>query len=207
MNPAESQLLQNFLDQLTRAGKTTKDPEADALIARAVDKQPDAVYLLVQRTLLLEQALSNAKTQIAQLQTQPQGERPSGGGSFLDSGSAWGRPAVDSNRSSPPPPTALNTSPPSTSTPSVLGGGGGSFLGNIAATAAGVAGGAFLFEGIGSLLGHHSSGLGEMGAFPGASENVTVNNYYPGETSDRGDGGLSDPDDLDGDFSDDSMSI
>jgi len=61
----------------------------------------------------------------------------------------------------------------------------GSFLGNAAATAAGVAGGAFLFQGLENLFGH------QAGAFPGASlpaetvENVTVNNFgaNPGDAS------------------------
>lgn len=57
----------------------------------------------------------------------------------------------------------------------------GSFLGTAAATAAGVAGGAFLFQGIESLLGHHGSGGGffdTASATPEHVENVTINEYY-----------------------------
>ncbi len=89
MNQQERQLLDSFLDQLVRVGNLPKDPEADQLIARAVARQPDAVYLLVQRALLLEQALEQAKAQIAQLQQQAQ-SRSAGDSSFLGGG-AWGR--------------------------------------------------------------------------------------------------------------------
>src|SRR3981189_1533140 len=53
MNPQESEVLQNFLDQLVRVRGVDKVPQADAMIKRAVAQQPDAAYLLVQRTLLL----------------------------------------------------------------------------------------------------------------------------------------------------------
>jgi hypothetical protein len=58
-------------------------------------------------------------------------------------------------------------------------GGGGGFLRSAAATAAGVAGGALLFQGIESLFGQHASAgiLGGQGATPGLGETV-VNNYY-----------------------------
>ncbi|HTV45007.1 MAG TPA: DUF2076 domain-containing protein, partial [Stellaceae bacterium] len=58
-------------------------------------------------------------------------------------------------------------------------GGGGGFLRSAAATAAGVAGGALLFQGIESLFGQHASAgiLGERGMTPGLGETV-VNNYY-----------------------------
>ena len=55
MTPQETQMLQDFLDQLTRAQVATKDHEAQILIARAFAQQPDAAYLVVQRALLLEQ--------------------------------------------------------------------------------------------------------------------------------------------------------
>jgi hypothetical protein len=63
-------MLQDFLNQLTRAQVATKDHEAQILIARAFAQQPDAAYLVVQRALLLEQALKQAQAQLAQLQQQ-----------------------------------------------------------------------------------------------------------------------------------------
>ena len=84
MNAQEREVLENFLNLLTEIRGVRKDPEADAIIARAIAQQPDAAYLLVQRALLLEQALNQAKAQIAELQS---GRQPAGG-SFLDS-SIW----------------------------------------------------------------------------------------------------------------------
>ena len=66
------------------------------------------------------------------------------------------------------------------------GAGGGGFLRSAAATAAGVAGGALLFQGISSLFGnHYAGGLMSGGMTPGLGETV-VNNYYG---SDAGGGG------------------
>ena len=66
MNPHERAILENFLDQLVRVRGTRKIPEAVAMIRRAVDRQPDAAYLLVQRSLMLGQALEDdSLTQIA----------------------------------------------------------------------------------------------------------------------------------------------
>jgi len=63
------------------------------------------------------------------------------------------------------------------------GGGGGGFLRSAAATAAGVAGGALLFQGISSLFGnHYAGGLMGGGMTPGLGESV-VNNYYGSDTA------------------------
>ena len=57
-------------------------------------------------------------------------------------------------------------------------GGGIGFLRSAAATAAGVAGGALLFQGFESLFGpHYAGGLSGAGMTPGLGETV-VNNYY-----------------------------
>jgi hypothetical protein len=94
MSPQDSQTLHDFLAQLIQARGIQKDPEADALIQRAVEQQPDAAYLLVQRSLLMEQALNNAKGRIAALENQvrsiPQGQGGrQGDGQFPDPNS-WG---------------------------------------------------------------------------------------------------------------------
>lgn len=213
MTPQETQALQEFLSQLTQVQGITKDPQASSMIAAAFARQPDAGYLLVQRTMLQDQALATARAQINQLQAQLQAEREArggaAGGSFLDPASAWGNSASDGGRTggfgagagrmAPPPvparyqqpqamapqyadPQAGQYAPPQR--PGFFGGGGGSsFLGNMAATAAGVAGGAFLFQGIESLMGHHGSGanglMGQNGGLP--TENTTVNNFYGSE--------------------------
>jgi uncharacterized protein len=75
------------------------------------------------------------------------------------------------------------------------GGAGGGFLRSAAATAAGVAGGALLFQGISSLFGnHYAGGLMSGGMTPGLGETV-VNNYYGNDAGGAGGGGdwSSDP--------------
>jgi hypothetical protein len=160
MNPQERELLQDFLRQLVEIRGVHKNPEAQALVARAFAQQPDAPYLLVQRALLLEQALSSAKAQIAELQNAQAG---SSGRSFLSGANVWGRSAeqafqrptlsVDGRPIPANPERPSSTPSPATAPMSPF----GSFLGQAAATAAGVAGGAFLFQGLESLLGAHGA--------------------------------------------------
>jgi len=51
MNAHEREVLENFLNQLTEIRGVSKNPEADAIIARAIAQQPDASYLLARTTL------------------------------------------------------------------------------------------------------------------------------------------------------------
>lgn len=218
MTPQESQSLREFLDQLTQVRGISKDPQAGSMIAAAVAQQPDAAYLLVQRALLQDQALNAARAQLAQLQSQLQAEREAargGAGGFLDPASAWGNSAYADPRAtgmaparsaqrydnpsapqynapapqySAPPPQQFAPAPQARSGFFGGGGGGGSFLGSMAATAAGVAGGAFLFQGIENLMGHHGGASGLMGQAGGAlpAENTTINNFYGAENDGAG---------------------
>ncbi|WP_045726643.1 DUF2076 family protein [Xanthomonas sp. GPE 39] len=200
MTPQEQQLLEDFLARLRSASGVAKDPQADALIHARLADQPDAAYLLVQRSLLLEHALEAAKAQIAQLQqaTPP----PPPATSFLGQGF---------NAAPPPLPSA-----PAPAAPGwrerLFGGGaatpepapapaaarGPSFLSTAATTAAGVAGGMFLFEGVESLLGGRHGGFfggGGGGQQEVVVENVT-NNYY--------DAPMQDDQDVSQDYQDDT---
>jgi len=147
LNPQERALLQEFLQRLIQIRGIEKDPHADALIAQAVAQQPDAAYLLVQRALLLEQALDAAKVEIAQLN-----DRLRGGGErgFLAEANRWGQSEQTAQRATlsvsgrPIPAEPASASPAPVALPSRAPLSG--FLGQAAATAAGVAGGAFLFQ-------------------------------------------------------------
>jgi len=212
MTPQERSLLESFLAQLVQVRSVNKDPEAQRLIEQAVAEQPDATYLVVQRALLLNQALEQAKARIAALE-QAEAGRDRG---FLDpNASGWGNqssgpasgPAAGyrgqtAGYGGPPanapayppsyggPPAYAPAYPPAYGAPP-MGGGFSSFLGQAAATAAGVAGGEFLFQGIENMFGHHGGfgggggpgfgggGYGGEGfANAGPTEDVTINNYY-----------------------------
>jgi uncharacterized protein len=182
MTPQEQQLIEDFLARVRSAAGVAKDPQADALIRERLAGQPDAAYLLVQRTLLLEHALEQAKAQIAQLQQAVPPAPPAS--SFLGQGfnaappplppapepqaaPGW-RERLFGGGSSAPPPAPV-------AAPAAR---GSSFLGTAATTAAGVAGGMLLFEGVESMFGgHHGGFLGGGSSQPTVVENVT-NNYY-----------------------------
>lgn len=192
MSPQENQLLHNFLQQLCEVRLTAKDPEVAAQIARASAAQPDAVYLLVQRTLLQDQAMQAAQQQIAQLQEQlaRQSSAPASG-FFGNSGVAWG------NSSAALPAATAPAQPAS----SFFGGNAGSLLGTVAATAAGVAAGAFLFQGLGSLMGgaHHPAGAASAAALD-QDVGLIPNSFADEASSSAQFDGVAGGDDL-GDFS------
>lgn len=175
MTTDEQRLLEPLLKQLTAIKSVAKDPDAQRLIEAAGHQQPDALYLLVQKALLQEQAIEALRTQVASLEGQLSSVRTApGAGGFLDR-NPWGAPTRQ--------PTSVATNPgyspfPPTAAPSPFGG----FLGAAAATAAGVAGGAFLFHGIESLL-HHPQGSDFHGAgyqTGQGPESVSINHHHQG---------------------------
>jgi len=216
MTPQENDLITTLLARLKNAGGQPKDPEADALIRKAMTEQPDAPYYLVQTVLIQDLSLHNAEQRIADLEKQladaQQAAKPTAtsflGGLFGSrqpappAGSAppagpWTRSPQVAAAPPAPPYSQGGYSQPGYSQPmpgggGFMGGGGGGFLQSAAATAAGVAGGALLFQGISSLFGnHYAGGLMGAGMTPGLGETV-VNNYYgsdPGSDFSGGDAG------------------
>ena len=152
MDAQEREKLTRFLQQLALAQVGAKDGEAEQLIQAACGRQPDAHYLLVQRSLLLEQALENAQAEITQLKAVQAGQRGAAG-SFLSS-NAWGNSALPA--ATPPPVAALPPNSPAAAS-SFLNGG---LLGTVAGTAAGVLAGSFLFQGIENLMGNQGGKSG-----------------------------------------------
>lgn len=179
MSPSDSQKLHDFLGQLVQARGVQKDPEADALIQRAVAQQPDAAYLLVQRALLMEQALDSTRAQIAALENrlhQQQGHAQGGG--FLDPHS-WGNRRQVSHPQSHHMhyQHAMPDSMGRGMGGFLRGGRGGGLLGSIAATAAGVAAGSFLFHGLDNLFHDHD---GNNGAHLLGGENLASSSDLSG---------------------------
>jgi len=168
MNPQEYEALRALLAQLVQIRGVKKDPEADALIQLAVAQQPDATYLLAQRVLLLGVALEQARARATE--RGPEVQRSPN--DYIGSGAARQPLAAPGAGSSLPVAPGVGTSATAPS-----------FLQQAATTAAGVAGGAFLFQGIEDIFGHHGGLFAghDAATFMPATEEVTVNNYYPSE--------------------------
>lgn len=154
------------------------------MIRDAIAAQPDASYLLVQQVIMQQAALGQAQARIEALEQQARARqaRPSAASaepSFLSGG--W-----SSTPAQTPLPRDPAGPPPATAPLAVKGSSGlGNFLRGAATTAAGVAGGALLFQGIENLLGgQHSGGfLGGQPPIAGAPEiveNNTLINEYQG---------------------------
>ena len=137
MTPHEKELLQKFLNELNNTSVQQKDSDAYTLITESAKKQPDAMYLLVQRSMGLEMALQVAQKQMAELQSNSSAAKPAS--SFLSDNNAWGRQAVPAG-------AQARTG----AQPSAWGSG---MLGAIATTAIGVVAGSMLYQGIQSMMG------------------------------------------------------
>lgn len=137
MTPHEKELLQKFLNELNNTSVQQKDSDAYTLITESAKKQPDALYLLVQRSMGLEMALQVVQKQMAELQSNSSAAKPAS--SFLSDNNAWGRQAVPAG-------AQARTG----AQPSAWGSG---MLGAIATTAIGVVAGSMLYQGIQSMMG------------------------------------------------------
>lgn len=195
MTPHEQELLERFLADMTATRAGQKDPQAEALIREAAARQPDAVYLLVQRALQLDQALQLTQAEVQRLQDELEraragGKAPDRGG-FLSDPYAWGSQPAPAAAPSAGAQTSVSGQPlrpvaasqPQSVQPQATaavgqqqpaaqarpaGWGGSGMLGTVAGTAAGVVGGAFLFQGIQNLM--HRNDPAPEASHPLASE-------------------------------------
>lgn len=219
MTPQERELIDGLFQRLKSADTPQKDREAEDLINKRTVELPATPYLLVQTALVQEHALAAAQQRIAQLEkdleaAKAQAPTPaaSGSTSFLGGllgGGRWNQggaapaaagPGAAAPRSSvpitapaPQPAFAAAGAAPYAAAPA-----SGGFLHSALTTAAGVAGGALLFDGLSSLLFHRPGPFGPYigagwgggyGGSPwGSGGNVyeTVNNYgtqQPGQNA------------------------
>jgi uncharacterized protein len=171
MTPEERQLLTALFDRIGSTASQPRDREAEAFIADALRQHPFAPYVLAQTVIVQDEALRAAAERIQTLEQQaPQDDAPS----FLgrpQSRTQSGLPGIGSSQA------AAQGGPwggaASQAQPDGLGGGGagGGFLRNAMATAAGVAGGALLFQGIQSLFTGKEGGA--AGLFGGGADQAT----------------------------------
>lgn len=156
MQSEERDLIEGLFGRLKAYEAQPRDPEADRLIASLVASQPGTPYLLTQTVLVQEHALKAAQARIAELEAKAAAAPPP---SFLGSApkiGPWGAAPSAAPASAPPPPQVAPPSAASWQASPQLQAGGG-FLRSALTTAAGVAGGALLFDGIRSMFGGHSA--------------------------------------------------
>jgi hypothetical protein len=191
MTPQERQLVDDLFDRLSKLETAPRDPDAVAAISQGLRRAPNAVYALVQTTLLQDEALKRAHTRIQELEGGEPEQHQSGG--FLDSmrdaifgptqsrgsvpnvrppevGSrpAWNTGQVMQQAQGPGQTNQGQYGQPYGVPQAPLGGGGGSFLGTAAAAAAGVVGGGLLMSSIRSMMGGgHQSGFGDSAGLGG----------------------------------------
>lgn len=187
MQNQERELITGLFDRLQPFEAQPRDAEAEALIRDLAARQPASSYLLVQTVLVQEHALKAAQERIAELEAKVAAAPAAAvGGGFLGSApkiGPWGAapsasPSAQPSAAQSPAPQSpapqsqglrpsVPSSVPSTRSPlqaavSQLPAGGG-FLRTAMATAAGVAGGALLFEGIRNLMGGSSNPFSQGG--------------------------------------------
>lgn len=186
MNLQEREQLSSFLMQLVTARVAAKDAEAEALIRQAIERQPDAAYLLVQKSFLLEQAVRASQQRIEQLQDEVDALRAAQPRAAFADASAWGNSSGRLQPMAPPLVAAPVAQPAAASW-------GSGLLGSVAAGAAGAVAGSFLFQGIEHLMGHHN-GSGVFGAdalSSRATEPKVVNNFFEPDSTTQDNSGFA----------------
>ena len=185
MNTEEQTLIDGLFGRIRQAEDPSqpRDAQAQACIEQHLRQQPAAPYYMAQAILVQEAAIKRLDEQNKQLEAELKQARAqagtgapgSGGGGFLSSifgsGGRNAAPAVQPQRPSAPPaasgggwrePSApgFSQAQPQPQQPGFgaapARGGASSFLGGAMQTAAGVAGGVLLAQGISSLFNHNS---------------------------------------------------
>jgi len=158
MTPQETSLVTKLLERLKTTDGQLKDLEAETLIRQTTAEQADAAYYLAQTVLIQDLSLHCAQNRIGELEKNLAAAETAEASppSFLHG-------LLDTNQPAPVrcPSAALTPAPDAAPAPpgsaGWLGMGSGGFLRAAAVTAAGVAGGALLFEGIQSMFGRHDA--------------------------------------------------
>lgn len=96
MTPAERKLITDLFDRLATLEDAPRDPDAERAIRDGLAQAPNAVYALVQTTLVQDEALKSAHARIQELEGQLGTGNAQRQGSFLDGarGGIWGRGEV-----------------------------------------------------------------------------------------------------------------
>ena len=193
MTPQERELIDGLIQRIRNTQVTNKDTEAEQHLQQGLAGYPDAVYVLAQTVLVQQYGLTQAQQQIQQLQAALDEARQhasqAGGGSFLSKifggssasqqGSGQGYTAAQqsyqpvNNSGYPSAPYAQPGYGTPYAQPVSYAPAGGGFLRGALQTAAGVAAGEMVFQGMEGLFHGFGGGYGE-----GRPGETVVNNYY-----------------------------
>jgi hypothetical protein len=203
MQQQERDLIADLFGRLQQYENQQRDAEAERLIASYVARQPASPYLLVQTALVQEEALKQARARIAELESKVSGQA-SGQGSFLGNAprptGPWGSAPAQQQQPVPAPATPWGQAPQASA--------GGGFLRSALTTAAGVAGGALLFEGIRNMFGHSTqafaSPLSDVQPLSDNSPLMPPDQFSSADMAQQQDDGAADDYDTSDDSSDDS---
>lgn len=210
MTPQERQLIDDLFNRLTRLESAPRDSEAMSAIMQGLQKAPNAVYALVQTTLVQDEALKRADARIQELEAGA-GQHQNQPAGFLDSmrdaifgqqqgqsqgsvpnvrapGIGDGRPAWNTGQvlqqgqpGGQYGQPAYGAQPPQQQ--SAFGGGGGSFLGTAAAAAVGVVGGSMLASSLRSMMGGGSGNQQSFGDTANHSGGIEDRRPWGGDQS------------------------
>ncbi|MDZ5459785.1 DUF2076 domain-containing protein [Azohydromonas lata] len=182
MNAEEKLRVARLVTRLARQAEAPQDEDAALELAALLKVRPDAPYLLMQRTLMLELALERAQAELEQLrQARSQAQDPAQPHNPYQASAGYepSQPVPSAVQASQRPSAApsggwqpgVNTGPTlgnlpgygqgvsTSAAPSAAGG----FLRNAAAVGAGVLGGSLLFHGLDSLFHSHGGGQASNG--------------------------------------------
>ena len=191
MQQQERDLISGLFDRLKPFESQPRDGEVEQFIWDRASKQPASAYLLVQTVLVQEQALKAAQERIAELEAKVAAAAPQPEAGFLGSApkiGPWGAPrtSVPQTQAAPGASMVAPTRSPlqAAVSPPQQPAAGGSFLRTAMMTAAGVAGGALLFEGIRGLMGSNPGPFGgQQQAFGGTPDASTPPELLPPDSS------------------------
>jgi hypothetical protein len=198
MTPEERTMLAGLFERLRDASSQPREADAERFIVEQVRQHPYAPYYMAQAVLVQEQALAASSQRIQDLETRVQeleagqSRAPAGGGagsgSFLGGlwsggsrGASQPAQAAPAQRAAGSVPATGQSAPwsrqpmaqvqPQPAQGGMFGGGGGGFLKGALATAAGVAGGALLYDSLkGAFGGGSQTAQAPQAAQPAATE-------------------------------------